>query len=77
MTKMGFPKYLTDLVSKLYKDQESADRTGIGNQSGSALEGDSDRGVFCHEVFSMSTQSTHCQENSNIPELPFLSCLTP
>ena len=31
MTKMGFPKHLTDLVSKLYEDQESAVRTGVGN----------------------------------------------
>ena len=31
MKKMGFPKHLTDLVSKLYEDQESAVRTGVGN----------------------------------------------
>ena len=31
MTKMGFPKLLTDPVSKLYEDQESATRTGVGN----------------------------------------------
>ena len=31
VTKMGFPKHLTDLVSKLYEDQESAVRTEVGN----------------------------------------------
>ena len=31
MTKMGFPKHLTDLVSKLYEDQESAIRAGVGS----------------------------------------------
>ena len=31
MTKMGFPKHPTILVSKLYDDQESAVRTGVGN----------------------------------------------
>ena len=30
-TKMVFPKHLTNLVSKLYEDQESAVRTGVGN----------------------------------------------
>ena len=29
--KMGLPKHLTDLVSKLYEDQESAVRTGVDN----------------------------------------------
>ena len=31
MAKMGFPKHRIDLVSKLFKDQESAVRTGVGN----------------------------------------------
>ena len=31
MTKMGLPKHLTDLVSKLYEDQKSAVRAGVGS----------------------------------------------
>ena len=30
----------------------------LATQSGPALEGNSDRGVFCHQVFSMCTQKT-------------------
>ncbi len=31
MQRMGFPKHLIDLVSKLYDDQESSVRTSAGN----------------------------------------------
>ena len=51
--KNGISKHLTDLVSKLYKDKSLLLELELATQSGSALEGDSDRGVFSRQVFSM------------------------
>ena len=46
MERMGFPKHLIDLVSKLYQDQESAVKTSGGDTEWLKCVKD----AYCHQV---------------------------
>jgi hypothetical protein len=58
MLRMGFPKHLIDLVSKLYEDQESAVRTSNGNTDWFKIE----RGVRQGCILSPSFFNVYAEE---------------
>ena len=57
MTRMGFPKHLTGLVSTLYEDQLSAVRIGVGNTEGFNIGRGLRKGwILSHSLFNVYSE---------------------
>ena len=55
---MGIPDYLTCLLRNLYAGQETTVRTGHGQQTGSKLEKEYVKAVYCNTAYLTYRQST-------------------
>ena len=58
LKEMGIPDYLTCLLRNLYADQEATVRTGHETQTGSKLEKEYAKAVYCHPAYLTYMQST-------------------
>ena len=58
LKEMGIPDHLTCLLRNLYAGQEATVRTGVEHQTGSKLEREYIKAVFCHPAYLTFMQST-------------------
>ena len=58
LKEMGIPDHLTCLLRNLYAGQEATVRTAHGTETGSKLEKESVKAVYCHPAYLTSMQST-------------------
>ena len=57
LKEMGIPDHLTCLLRNLYAGQEATVRTGVEHQTGSKLEREYIKAVFCHPAYLTYMQS--------------------
>ena len=58
---MGIPDHLTCLLRNLYAGQEATVITNMEQQTGSKLEKEYIKAVYCHQAFLTDMQSTSCK----------------
>ena len=58
LKEMGIPYLLTCLLRNLYAGQETTVRTGHGTETGSKLEKEYVKSVYCHSAYLTYIQST-------------------
>ena len=61
LQEMGTPDLLPCLLRNLYAGQEATVRTEVEQQTGSKLEKDYIKAVYCHPAYLTYTQSTSCK----------------
>ena len=61
LKEMGIPDHLTCLLSNLYTGQEATIRTLHGQLSGSKLEKEYIKAIYCHSAYLTYTQNASCE----------------
>ena len=61
LKEMWIPNYLTCLLRNLYAGQEATVITNMEQQTGSKLEKEYIKAVYCHQAFLTDMQSTSCK----------------
>ena len=59
--EMGGPGHLTCLLRNLYADEEARFELDMEQWTGSKLEKQHDKAVYCHPAYLIYTQNTSCE----------------
>ena len=62
LKEMGIPDHLTCLLGNLHVDQGATVRTDMEQWTGSKLEKEYDKAVYCYPVYLTSIQSIPCKK---------------
>ena len=61
LREIGIPNHLTCLLRNLYAGLEATIRTGYGKKTGSKLEKEYVKAVYCHSAYLTYMLSTSCE----------------